>query len=257
VDYEYQERRFYSMSGKFKGRTAVVTGGGSGIGAAIVKGLLAEGIDFVAILDYNIEAARKVASDGGAEGKALAIHCDLGKKEDIRAAFAEIFNNVDRVDLLVNNGGMLRDSMLHKMTDEMWDDVMAVHLSGTYHCTRAVIEKMRANQYGRIVNISSVSKDGNAGQCNYSAAKAGVVGFTKSLAKESAGKNITVNAIAPGFIETPILKGVPGVAEQIMNAPAKRMGTPSEVAALALFLLSPEASYVNGASVNCSGAAFI
>jgi NAD(P)-dependent dehydrogenase (short-subunit alcohol dehydrogenase family) len=244
------------MSKRFKGRTAVVTGGGSGIGAAIVRGLLAEDIDFVAILDYDFKAAQNVIVQEGADGRAVAIHCDLSKKESIRSAFTEIFRVVDRVDILVNCGGMLRDAMLHKMTDDMWEDIIAVHLNGTYYCTRAVIEKMRTNKYGRIVNISSTSKDGSAGQCNYSAAKAGIVGFTKSLAKESAQHNITVNAIAPGYIETPILKDIPGIAEHIANTPARRCGTPSEVATLALFLLSPEASYVNGASIFCSGAAF-
>ncbi len=244
------------MLGKtFSGKTAVVTGGVSGIGAAIVKGLLENGIDYVAILDINTDSKQLELSDADSK-RVQIIRCDLGNKEQIRSAFDEIFSLVDRVDLLVNNAGMIRDAMLHKMTDDMWEDIIRVHMGGAYYCTRAVIEKMRANEYGRIVNISSSSKDGNVGQCNYSAAKAGLVGFTRSLAKESARKNITANVIAPGYIRTPILNNVPGAEEAILTMPAGRMGTADEVAALALFLLSSESSYVNGAVISCSGAAF-
>jgi NAD(P)-dependent dehydrogenase (short-subunit alcohol dehydrogenase family) len=144
------------------------------------------------------------------------------------------------------------------MTDEMWEDVIAVHLSGTFYCTRCVIEQMRANGYGRIVNFTSVSKDGNAGQCNYSAAKAGITGFTKSLAKESARKGITVNAIAPSAVATPmLLNGIPGIEDQAGTLPAGRFGTPEEAAALATFLASDEASYVNGAIVYLTGASWL
>ncbi|MDR1735947.1 MAG: 3-oxoacyl-ACP reductase FabG [Oscillospiraceae bacterium] len=238
-----------ALSGKF----AVVTGGGKGIGAAVAKRFIAEDAAGVAVLDYDWAAARAFAESVG--GNVLAVKCDVSDREDVGKAFASVYKEFGRIDVLINNAGITRDAMYHKMTFEQWDAVINVNLNGVNNCCVQVAAKMREQGYGKIVNISSSSAYGNVGQANYSAAKSALFGFTKTLAKELGGKNITVNAVAPGMIDTDMLKTIP---EQVLNSfiaasPAKRAGSPEEVAGAVLFLSCDDSSYVNGVVVDVNG----
>ena len=198
-----------------KGKYAIITGGGQGLGAAMVKRFIAEEAAGVAILDYNLEKAQAVAAEIG--GNIIAIACDVSREEQVKAAIDQVLAAFGRIDILVNNAGIIRDSMFHKMSDDQWYQVLNVNLNGLYYCCKHVVPLMRAQCYGKIVNISSTSAYGNVGQCNYSASKAAIEGFTKTLAKESARKNITVNAIAPAHIDTEMQHSVPAdfLAERI------------------------------------------
>ena len=180
----------------------------------------------------------------------MAVKCDVSDQENVNAAFQQVFDRFGKVDILVNNAGITRDAMFHKMTVEQAKKVMDVHFYGTFYCCQAVIPGMREREYGKIVNISSTSAFGNIGQANYSAAKAAIDGFTRTLALESARKNITVNSIAPGMVNTDILKTIPeNIMQQKINAtPAQRLGEPSEIASVASFLASDDSSWVTG---NC------
>jgi len=243
----------------FSNRFAVVTGAAKGIGAAIAKRLYSEGIAGVALLDmdYELVAATAKSIDPD-EKRTLAIKCDVSSNADVISSFEQISQKFGQVDILINNAGITRDAMFHKMTDEQWKKVIDVHIYGTIHCTQQVVAGMRERQYGKIVNLSSTSAFGNPGQANYATAKAGIIGFTKTLARELGRKNITVNCIAPGFIDTDIIKTVP---EDIMKAhlaalPMGRLGSPDEVAALAIFLSSDESSFVSGECIVCAGASY-
>ena len=235
------------------GKYAIITGGGQGLGAAMVKRFIAEEAAGVAIFDYNLEKAQTVAAEIG--GNVIAIACDVSKEEQVKAAIDQVLAAFGRIDILVNNAGIIRDAMFHKMTDDQWHQVVNVNLNGLYYCCKYVVPLMRAQCYGKIVNISSTSANGNAGQCNYSATKAAVEGFTKTLAKESARKNITVNAIAPAHIDTEMQRSVPAdILERSIKAnPSQRFGTPDELAAVAFFLASDDSSFVNGAVIPVCG----
>lgn len=242
----------------FEGRVAVVTGAAQGIGYAIAKKLLEEKLSKLAVLDWNGEAITAAAEKlkmVNPEAEILAVQCDISNEESVNAAFAEIEAKLGGVDVLVNNAGITRDIMFHKMNFQQWDAVLKVNLYGTYHCCKAVMQGMRDRCYGRIVNISSTVAYGNAGQANYSATKGAIVSLTKTLAKEGARKNITVNAIAPDAIDTTMMRAVPPkVLEYVINDhPMKRLGRPEEVAALVAFLANEEASYVSGTLIDCSG----
>lgn len=238
-----------NLSGKF----AIVTGGGQGLGAAMVKRFIEEEAAGVAILDYNLEKAQAVADEIG--GNILAIACDVSKEDQVKSAIDQVLAAFGRIDILINNAGIIRDAMFHKMSDDQWHQVINVNLNGLYNCCKYVVPLMRAQCYGKIVNISSTSANGNAGQCNYSASKAAVEGFTKTLARESARKNITVNAIEPAHIDTEMQRSVPAdiLERSIKSNPSQRFGTPDELAAVAFFLASDDSSFVNGAVIPVCG----
>ena len=242
----------------FEGRVAVVTGAAQGIGFAIAKRFVEEGVKGLAVVDWNLEQAQKAADELNALGstQVIAVKCDVGNYEMVEEAFAGIESQLGPVDMLVNNAGITRDAIFHKMTFQQWDAVMRVNLYSMFNCCRVVINGMRQRGYGRIVNLSSTSAYGNPGQANYSATKAGVIGFTKTLARESASKGITVNAIAPSMVKTEMMLAIPPAKlEAVLNAhPMHRMGDPSEVAALAAYLCSEDCSYVTGTVINCAGA---
>jgi len=237
--------------GNLSGRYAIVTGAGKGIGRAIVQRFLEDNVAGVALfdMDYELVAATAAELDPSGE-RTMAIKCDVSDQENVNAAVAQAEARFGRVDILVNNAGITRDAMFHKMTEAQARKVMDVHFFGTFYCCQAVIPGMRERAYGKIVNLSSTSAFGNIGQTNYAAAKAAIDGFTRTLALESARKNITVNSIAPGMINTDILKTIPAhIMEQKINSvPAQRVGEPSEIASVASFLASDDSSWVTG---NC------
>ncbi len=236
---------------ELKDRVAVVTGGGSGIGAAISKRLAQEGAR-VAICDIAIEGAEKVAQK--IEGYPYRL--DVSNYEEAEKTFQEIAHKLGTIHILVNNAGINRDSLLLRMEEKDWDEVLSVNLKGVFNCSKAVIRYMMKERWGRIINISSIiGIIGNPGQANYAASKAGIIGFTKSLAREVASRNITVNVIAPGYIETPMTERLPQeIKEQYLKAiPLKRFGKPEEVAELCLFLCSNRASYITGEVIGITG----
>ena len=233
------------------GRYAVVTGAGKGIGRAVVQRFLEDNAAGIALFDMDYELVSAAARELDPTGeRVMALRCDVSDQADVNTAFAQVFERFGRVDILVNNAGITREAMFHKMTVQQAEDVMNVHYFGTFFCCQAVIPGMREREYGKIVNISSTSAFGNIGQANYAAAKAAIDGFTRTLALESARKNITVNSIAPGMVNTDILKTIPEhIMEQKINAtPARRVADPSEIASVASFLASDDSSWVTG---NC------
>lgn len=237
--------------GNLTGRFAVVTGAGKGIGRAIAERFLADNVAGVALLDMDEELVKATAKELDPTGtRAIGLKCDVSDQENVNAAIAQVTEKFGRVDILVNNAGITRDAMFHKMTVDQAKKVMDVHFYGTFYCCQAVIGGMRQREYGKIVNISSTSAFGNIGQANYAAAKAAIDGFTRTLALESARKNITVNSIAPGMVNTDILKTIPAdlMEKKIAATPAQRLGEPSEIASVASFLASDDSSWVTG---NC------
>lgn len=247
---------------RFEGKVAVVTGAAQGIGLAVAKRFLEEGAA-VALLDMVEEkvqqAAFQLSLDLPSSSRAEGYQCNVADREEVKRVFREIEGKWNKIDILVNNAGITRDAMFHKMTEEQWDQVLDVNLNGIYNCTKAVILGMRLRKYGKIVNLASVSAYGNMGQTNYGASKAAVIGFTKSLAKESARAGITVNAIAPSYINTEMLKAVPeGVMQKFTQSiPSNRLGTSEEVAAVAAFLGSDDSSFVNGECIVVSGGSYM
>ena len=239
------------------GRRAFITGGGGGIGGAIAAALAAEGVG-VAVCDIDgaaAEAAGKRLADSGAQ--AIAIAADVTHKPDVERAVAETESRLGPIDILVNNAGFARDRYLAKMADEEWEAVHNVVLKAAFLCSRAVLPGMIHRKFGRIVNITSMAYLGNAGQTNYSSAKAGLVGFTSALAKEAGPFNITVNAIAPGLIATQRLKRRPDFEKleerSLANTPLRRLGTPEDIAAATAFLVSEPASFITGQTLHVAG----
>lgn len=238
------------------GKYAIVTGGGKGIGAAIVKRFLLEGAAGVAIFDYDEKLAQDTANQ--LDGNILVCKCDVSNSEQVKEAVEKTLSTFGKIDILVNNAGITRDAMFHKMSDDQWKQVIDINLNGPYNCCKHVVPHMREQNYGKIINISSSSASGNAGQANYSATKAGLIGFTKTLAKELAAKGITSNAITPAMIDTDMMRAVP---EQLLNiylqsCPTRRFGSVDELAAAALFLASDDSSFVNGAVLPVNGGMF-
>ena len=243
-------------------RTAIVTGAARGIGAATAIRLARDG-NAVAVLDMDLPACEQTVSRiTGAGGRAVAVAVDISSPEAVTAAVAQVVRELGIPTILVNNAGIIRDNLIFKMPLEDWDAVMNVHLRGAFLMTKAVQVHMTAENYGRIVNLSSTSAQGNRGQVNYSAAKAGVQGFTKTLAIELGSFGVTANAVAPGFIATAMTKAtaermgisfedfLAGAAAQI---PVGRVGQPEDVAAVISFLASEEAGYVSGQIIYVAG----
>ncbi len=240
---------------RLKGKVAIVTGAGRGLGRGIVLKLAQEGAK-VAVCDAVEENAAAVAKEiEQSAGTAIAIRADISQKPEVEAMFARTIEAFGPVDILVNNAGINRDGALHKMSDENWEKVIAVNLTGTFYCMRVAAQQMRERGYGRIVNISSMSWLGNFGQSNYAASKAGVIGLTKTAARELAKKGVTVNAICPGFIETDMTRGVPPAVWDAMVGKiwTGRVGAPEDVGNVVAFLASDDASYVTGEVINVSG----
>jgi 3-oxoacyl-[acyl-carrier protein] reductase len=239
-----------------KGRCAVVTGGALGIGRSIAHELASAGAK-VAIGDIDQEAAAQSASELAALGlEVKAYLLDVSRQDDVDRFFDEALDSLGAMDILVNNAGITRDSIFVRMSDEDWDLVHRVNLKGTYHCMKAAIRRMLKQKSGRIVNISSVvGLMGNAGQSNYAASKAGVIGLSKSVAKEVASRNITVNVVAPGFIDTRMTGSLTDEQKALFltRIPMGRAGKPDDIARVVLFLCSPLADYITGQVINVDG----
>ena len=237
-------------------KIAIVTGGTRGIGLAITKALIAEGHKVAALYHGNDEAAQKCADETGASVYKADV-ADFAACQDV---VAKIEAELGPVDILVNNAGITKDGMLHKMPEDNWHAVIETNLTSCFNMCRAVIAGMRERKFGRIINISSINgQKGQLGQCNYSAAKAGMLGFTRALALESAAKGVTVNAICPGYIATDMTSAMPQeVLDSIIRQiPAARMGKPEEIADMVAFLASSRASFVNGATMSVNGGQYM
>lgn len=230
----------------------MVTGGTRGIGAAICEALDGAGYKVAATYQGNDEAAKKFTE----KTSIPAYKFDVADFDACKGALGKIVNELGPVDILVNNAGITRDAFLHKTTPKHWQEVVRTNLDSVFNMSRLVIEGMRERGFGRIINISSINgQAGQAGQTNYSAAKAGVIGFTKALAQESASKGITVNAIAPGYIDTEMVRSVPPeVLNKIVEKiPVKRLGKAEEIASMVLFLASDQAAFATGATFAING----
>ena len=240
-----------------EGRVAVVTGGGRGIGRAIAVRLAGEGAQIAISYRSNDAAAQEAAE----EGRGAGVRCELFKggvaePDDVKALFGGVTVAYGRVDILVNNAGVTRDNLMMRMKEAEFDEVLRTNLKGTYMCTRAAMRPMVRARWGRIVNVSSVvGLVGNAGQANYAASKAGIIGFTKSVAREVAQRGITANVVAPGYIETELTGGLPeGIKDQIRaQVPSGRFGEPEEVAEVVVFLAGEGAGYMTGQTLAVDG----
>lgn len=241
---------------ELEGKTAVVTGAGQGIGRDIAIALGEHGVD-VAVIDVNPETAGETVSmleKIGREG--LALECDIVDYAQVRDCIRMILDWKEQIHFLVNNAGITRDNLLLRMGEDEWKSVIDVNLTGTFNMTKAVTKHMFKKRFGRVVSVASViGQMGNAGQSNYAASKAGIIGFTKSAAREFAPRNITVNAIAPGFIETAMTAVLPEEVQDGMRRmiPLGKFGTGRDVANIVLFLVSGLGSYVTGQVINCDG----
>ncbi len=242
------------------GKVALVTGAAQGIGKAVALLLARNGADIV-VSDINLEKAEETAQEVQTLGrKALAVKVDVARLDDVEKMVEAILAQFGRVDILVNNAGIARDKLILRMTEEDWDAVLNINLKGTFNCTKAVVRHMSKQKSGKIVNIASVVGEmGNAGQGNYAASKAGVIGFTKTIAREFAQRGINVNAIAPGYIETPMTDSLPEkVKEELRRMiPMDRLGKPEDVAETVLFLVSDSSNYITGQVLNVNGGIYM
>lgn len=240
---------------RFQNEVAVISGAGRGIGAATAKKLFDEGCRVV-ILDINESSAlNRANSIDPPGGRSLALSCDVSSQDSVGRAISEVTSKFGTVNILVNNAGITGDAIFHKMSLEQWQRVIDVNLTGTFLMTSAVVPYMRERKWGRIINISSTSAYGNIGQANYAATKAGVLGLTKTLAKELGRYNVTVNAIEPGVIETDMLKDVAEPIKEgwLRSMPLTRMGQPEDVANAVCFFASEEASFITGVELPVCG----
>lgn len=241
---------------RLQGQVAIVTGASRGIGRAAALALAAEGAAVIVNYASSAQAAEQVVAEIAAIGaEAMALQADVGQAEQVEALFAAVMEKYGRVDLLVNNAGIARDTLLLRMKLEDWQAVIDLNLTGVFLCTRAVSKIMLKQRSGRIINITSVVGEmGNAGQANYSAAKAGVIGFTKTVAKELASRGITVNGVAPGFITTDMTADLKVGEEVLKLIPLGRYGQPEEVAGVIRFLAADAAAaYITGQIINIDG----
>jgi len=240
-----------------EGKVALVTGAGRGIGRAITEELARRGADIVLadrLLDVTEQTAREVAESTGRQTIALPV--DVSDLESAKALVDKAIERFGKVDILVNNAGITRDNLIMRMDEADWDAVIDINLKGAWNCSKAVIRSMMKQRYGRIINISSVSGlAGQAGQTNYSASKAGLIGFTKALAREVASRQITVNAVAPGFIPTALTVDLPAELKDAMMkiTPLGRMGKPEEIAYAVAFFAADEAGYITGQVLSVDG----
>ena len=237
-------------------RVAMVTGGTRGIGLAIVDRLKQDGFKVAAGYAGNEDAAKACAKEHGC----MIVKGNVGEFADCARAVNEVEAELGPIDVLVNNAGITRDAMLHKMTPQQWNEVIFVNLASIFNMSRQVIDGMRERNYGRIINVSSINgQKGQMGQTNYSAAKAGVIGFTKALAQETARKGITVNAVSPGYIDTEMVQAVsPEVMKSIVaGIPVGRLGTAAEIAACVAFLAREDAGFVTGATLTVNGGQYM
>jgi 3-oxoacyl-[acyl-carrier protein] reductase len=239
------------------GKTALITGGSRGIGRAIALRLAKEGVRIAVNYKTNEEAAQWVVNaveEMG--GEAIAVDADVSQSAAVEDMVKRVLDSWGSVDILVNNAGIIHDSLLMRMTEEVWDDVVNTNLKGTFNCTKAVLRFMVRQRWGRIINVVSVvGLEGNPGQSNYAASKAGVIAFSRSIAKEVASRNITVNAVAPGYISTEIVADLsPEFKELILSRiPQNRFGTVDDVANMVGYLASGEAGYITGEVIRVDG----
>jgi len=245
---------------KLKDKVALVTGAAQGIGKAIAAALAKEGANVV-ISDINLELASQTAKEIEALGvKAMAFRTNVADLADVEKTIEETIKTLGRIDILVNNAGITKDNLLIRMKKEDWDAVLAVNLSGVFNCTKAISPLMMKQRYGKIINIASiVGQMGNFGQANYAASKGGVIAFTKTVARELASRNVTVNAIAPGFIQTAMTDKIPEDIKKKMleQIPLGKLGQPEDVAAAVVFLASAQADYITGQVINVNGGMYM
>lgn len=245
---------------RFEGRVAIVTGSARGLGKSIITRLAKEGAKVV-VTDLKQEECDSVAAEINAQGgEAMAVACDVTNRASVQALAAATVERFGKIDVLVNNAGITKDASLKKMTDEQWDAVINVNLKSVFICTQEISKYMVQENYGRVISMSSLAGVmGNFGQTNYAASKAGIVGMTKTWAKELGKNNITANCIAPGFMNTEMTKTIPqNIVDQMLSAiPVGRMGEPEEIAAAAAYLASEEAGFVNGVTLNVNGGMYV
>jgi 3-oxoacyl-[acyl-carrier protein] reductase len=245
---------------RFDGRVALVTGASRGIGEAIARRLASEGATVLAAARSTPSLDRVVAEITSAGGKASPVALDVVDSASIDRAVKGALESHGQIDILVNNAGVTRDNLVLRMSREAWDSVLATNLTGAFLLTQAVVKSMVRRRYGRIVNVTSVvGLMGNAGQANYASSKAGLVGLTKSIARELASRNVTCNAVAPGFVATAMTDATTPQAREslIGQIPVQRLGKPEDVAAAVAFLASEEAGYVTGTVLNVSGGLYM
>ncbi len=238
------------------GKVAVVTGAAQGIGRAIAEALAEDGADIV-VADLDPGRSQETVTAIQKLGRrALTVKVNVAEWNDVKAMAEQVIREWGKIDILVNNAGITRDGLLMRMKEEDWNLVLQVNLNGTFHCTKAVLLPMTKQRYGRIVNIASiVGVMGNAGQANYAASKAAVIGFTKTVAREYASRAVTVNAVAPGFIDTAMTQGLSAEVKDTLQKqiPLGRLGQPSDIAAAVRFLASDEAAYITGHVLHVNG----
>ena len=242
-------------------KVALITGGSRGIGREIALKLADEGAKIAINFTSNVAKAEEVQKEIESKGKeVILVKGDVSNVADAEKIALTMFNKFGRIDILVNNAGITRDSLLLRMKDSDFDDVINTNLKGVYNCTKQIAKYMIKNHYGRIVNMSSiVALTGNVGQTNYSAAKAGIIGFSKSVAKELASRGVTVNVVAPGFIKTDMTDSLPERIKESMlkEIPVGRIGTPEDIANVVKFLVSDSASYITGQVIRVDGGLFM
>lgn len=244
----------------FREQVAVVTGGARGIGKAIADALARKGVNLV-IADISLEQAKDTSAELEKLGvKTMPVKLDVSKSDEVIKIFEDISKEFGKINILINNAGITRDGLIMRMKEEDWDTVININLKSVFLCSKEAIKVMAKQRYGRIINIASVvAFMGNPGQANYSASKAGIVGLTKTTAKEYASRGITANAVAPGFITTAMTDALPeNVKDEMKRAiPLGRFGTPDDVANAVVFLASPEAGYITGQVIHVNGGMYV